>query len=1403
MRKVRISLLLCACMLLSIVQVRALGQGGELPTDSTVAAEAVEPTVVSETSSLIQAGTTGNTIYTQNISDSSTGTGTDTDPYRDLKDAVAAASAGDTIVIKSSGFLNDSTGLGAPLVIDKALTIQGDGSNPTLTIRAGGIVLGADVTMKDFQISYANLEDVGFFANGHTLRVENVGKSASSATGVDLYTGTRAGSTAQSGTTGTIVITGDNTTVRNIYAGNYVPKTVSSTPSWTGGSDISVIGKTTITKIYGRGFDRSSNTPTVPTVGDVTIRLTDPKVNDIDGEQYDDLGGRKANVEFTGGQYANTSLSLSNVKKLTVKGGTLKPAKLNSNVSLAIEPSAVLDLSTVVKQPDAFGDYNDWFDIENFDGGGTLRNDKGYKLVIYGSVTGSTNFQTTNNQPPNNSTSGLVDLGMIYITTPADAPANAFTFVPYATQDTYSLVKVADAANSLRANWQIQEKQVSKESLTGATVQVTGTYTYSGQAIVPQASEVTVTLADGQTVVPSSDYTITASNNINAGQATIQVTANPGTNYSDSATGTFQIDKKQVQVNADAKTIFYGQSTPELTYTLAPGTDSGVSLTGSLQLGQDNVTIEQGSLAISNPNYELDFRSAQLTVNETTPRLVITADHMMQVAGESVAIRVTTSNPYNPAAADVPQPTVTYQIGNDPAQQLNATGGTIAIPVSTPVGTVITVQATSAADTGKYTQGSHSIQIQVTDKIVVDDLIVLTQNNLEYGQQPAPKSSLKGTEEAGAQWTFTYSKDNGVSYHPLDNLKNNGFIPAGDYRVKVSYEDSRQVGAKEIGFSVAKKKLTVNMDVSAITKVYDKTTQLVGSQPQITLSGAVGTEQPILDQGAVRYAYDNADAGTGKQITAQGIRLSTDSINENYTVAESHTASGAVIQAKELEVVPLAGQSKQYGYKDPSAFAYKIATTGEETTVLTGALGRMEGEGPGTYAYTIGTLSGGQNYKLVLGGAGEVFVIEQGKATLTLDSNLVRQQAGKAIEVTVTARHSIGDGIASGSSHPTIAEILAVESGETLTLEQKENGIFTGIYQIPQDAIAGSKIILKASTKDANYFAATDEIEITVSETERYALLAPTENVEGKQLKLEMERGVSKISDAVKEALKLNTAEEIKAHMRMELTSAAAVPGSNIEVYDVSLMVSENGQSWEKATVDTFPQGGITVTLPYPDGTTKDSHDFWVVHMFTENQGSVKAGQMEMPAITKAVDGIRFKVSSLSPISLGWKEIEVKENTPPGTQGGGTSQPQEPQGEAASQEPPYNEALWKEVEKNKMIQSQLASAAQQANTGKTQPAGGKTTNTAAKPSTAEETSSQKGQNAADEPKEDVLAQNDAASDKNTEEKEVTQSPVEPEQENAAKENGQKTNWWLIAGIVVVAAAIIAGLIFYRQKREDE
>ena len=80
---------------------------------------------------------------------------------------------------------------------------------------------------------------------------------------------------------------------------------------------------------------------------------------------------------------------------------------------------------------------------------------------------------------------------------------------------------------------------IAPAQLNDATVKVNGTYTYTGQAQTPAAGDVVVTL--GGKTVPSDQYTISASNNINAGQATVTVTAKADGNYTGSASGNFTI----------------------------------------------------------------------------------------------------------------------------------------------------------------------------------------------------------------------------------------------------------------------------------------------------------------------------------------------------------------------------------------------------------------------------------------------------------------------------------------------------------------------------------------------------------------------------------------------------------------------------------------------------------------------------------------------------------------------------------------------------------------------------------------------------------------------------------------------------------------------------------------------
>ena len=80
---------------------------------------------------------------------------------------------------------------------------------------------------------------------------------------------------------------------------------------------------------------------------------------------------------------------------------------------------------------------------------------------------------------------------------------------------------------------------VNAKSLTGANVTVSGSYTYTGQAQIPAADAVTVQL-DGK-IIPKDRYTISASDNTNAGQATVTVTGKG--DYTGTASGTFTIGK--------------------------------------------------------------------------------------------------------------------------------------------------------------------------------------------------------------------------------------------------------------------------------------------------------------------------------------------------------------------------------------------------------------------------------------------------------------------------------------------------------------------------------------------------------------------------------------------------------------------------------------------------------------------------------------------------------------------------------------------------------------------------------------------------------------------------------------------------------------------------------------------
>ncbi len=108
--------------------------------------------------------------------------------------------------------------------------------------------------------------------------------------------------------------------------------------------------------------------------------------------------------------------------------------------------------------------------------------------------------------------------------------------------------------------------------------------------------------------------------------------------------------------------------------------------------------------------------------------------------------------------------------------------------------------------------------------------------------------------------------------------------------------------------------------------------------------------------------------------------------------------------------------------------------------------------------------------------------------------------------------------------------------------------------------------------------------------------------------------------------------EEVKTELlRVLNTRLDGATEENTLMQDITLYVSaDNGATWTEATGENFPQGGITVTVPYPAGLENpETYTFTVVHMCHN-------GSTEQPAVIKLEKGIQFTLTSFSPVAVSW-----------------------------------------------------------------------------------------------------------------------------------------------------------------------
>jgi len=111
------------------------------------------------------------------------------------------------------------------------------------------------------------------------------------------------------------------------------------------------------------------------------------------------------------------------------------------------------------------------------------------------------------------------------------------------------------------------------------------------------------------------------------------------------------------------------------------------------------------------------------------------------------------------------------------------------------------------------------------------------------------------------------------------------------------------------------------------------------------------------------------------------------------------------------------------------------------------------------------------------------------------------------------------------------------------------------------------------------------------------------------------------------------TVEDIRKALREKALSGNSTlkkENTNSVLMDVSLKIRNADDEWIPVDPKNFPQDGVEVLLPYPEGTDS-SYIFVITHMITSGE---HAGEIEVLNYRAEADGLRVHFTSMSPVCV-------------------------------------------------------------------------------------------------------------------------------------------------------------------------
>lgn len=486
-------------------------------------------------------------------------------------------------------------------------------------------------------------------------------------------------------------------------------------------------------------------------------------------------------------------------------------------------------------------------------------------------------------------------------------------------------------------SWNITAKEIASTDYTitlGAT-----SYTYDKTAKTP-----TVTVKVGSTVIPSSEYTVSYTNNTNAGTATVSIANATGGNYTvKPKTASFTINKATVTLDWGTASFTYTGSEQTLTPTLG-GIKSGDSCTPTLtgNKGTNVGSYTANVTALSNSNYQLP--------TTTSKAWTITAK-TLEVANQTVTLSATEYT-YDGSAHT---PTVTI---------VDKTTGK----------TVASSEYKVEYPTNKTDAGTKTITI--TDN-KADGNYVITQNTTKTYEIKKRAVTIKsGTDskvydgtalkkETVSVTSGSFVTGQGLDYSGFASLTNAGSIDNSfSYSAKAGTNLSNYTITKQTG-TLTVNKCSTNPDITLGTT----TLKYNGQAQEQSVTVKIGETTLVKDVDYTLAYSGNTNASTNAKvtITAKG-NYSFAKADRTYTIAKRS--------------VTLTSKTTSKSYDGTALTSSEVTVSGD---------GFVTGEGVQSYSVTgtqttVGSSSNTFTYTLKSNTSADNYTITKSEGTLTVSA---------------------------------------------------------------------------------------------------------------------------------------------------------------------------------------------------------------------------------------------------------------------------------------------------------------------------------------------------------------------------------------------------------------------------------